>query len=384
MAISGRWVLDLANPKLLEFIAEHEGAPGKDITINPDDLLDSGKLKIQKIRPEPGDLGEYTVVTWIKRKYHILKDGQVISEVDLDLPRKTVVSVNASTVLAENRDALSQAEVDFLEGSFVAYNPGVDKPIVEYTINKLTEYEKNNPPINDGYYDLFPVYKFLLVSTMIDLENENRMKKKFIDPQIDGRLPGQKEGGSIEGSGYTYRFVGDSEATKKSVISDDYLVSVPDNATPEQVEEAIRKRAMDDATQMECTKLTLQITKVKEIQIWEDIDWPLTWVYRKICGGAGFHTYWPIEHRRTIKHWIYATLFYPSADNRKAIIEEVFNTALATAVVVAWITADIKEAVKAFKQTFYELLRDKTIVAVECVMPSFYIAEIHEDWRRTG
>ena len=385
MSISGRWVLDLADKDLLKFVLDKTRVFGQTLEINPKDILIGQNLSIASTRPEPGDSGEYDIVTWVKRRYHILKDNQVLSEITLDLPRITKIQVNASAALAINNNLLSPLEKQFLETTFHKYRPGIDKSITEYAVEKIVEYEKDNKPINADAYDLVCIFIMRWISTEIDVEPEIRMKKKFSDFQNGKRMPGQKESGSLESNGYSYKWISDdSESTTKSLIPDDYLVSVPEVASDQEKEDAVRKKAMDDAKNMECQNISLHVIKVKEVEIWTDRDWPMIWVYRKICGNAGLHTYWPIEHHRTVRHIIFATIFFPSFDDRRNIIKKVFDEALVDAAVVAWITADISEAIKAFKQTFFELLAKQVYVSIKCVVPSFYIAEIHEEWRQVG
>lgn len=389
MATNGNIIVDTADPKILEFVSRPYIPPRERLPIHPMDSIVARNMVYFKERGEPGSIGNFDVTTYIKRKYVLYRDKQIFGENNIILPLITTLKLEVASILGVNQQQLSSEEMAFIGDSFSSYVAGGAESIAAFVIRRLTEYKQSSgKEIDTELFDIFPAVTVEFVSAKVITDKEDAFKKLYRGSNPPDHMPpGHKEGENLSSDGYSYRHDGDTYLTAAPPRSRDHIVEVPQGATDDDKLQAITERARDDVKKDEgCANndLTELILPIVKISFWTDKEWRWEWGYRKTCGGGGMHCYWPIEYNRDVDHGIYASLYYPTADNREAIIRKVFEESLQDAVIIAMVTENLDAALEAFKLSFFQRLKDRTVVSIKCIIPNFYAAEVHYEWRRIG
>ncbi|MFT2159846.1 hypothetical protein [Pseudomonas putida] len=386
----GNYNVNLADSRILDFVCRSNIPANERLTLDVSDDLKSRNMSLGKGRTEPGLLGEFEVNTFVVRKYVLYKDGQIFGTAKFTMPLITVLKVELSSVLGLNKQGLTSEEVDYIENAFMSYAAGGAESIADYISRCLREFSTSTGrSLNTDLFDIVPKVTVEFVSATIILDKDNNFKRMFDGSNSKEYLPPwHREGDNLRGDGYSYGYYNDDTYIKTPpVLSRDHIVDVPKGSSDDEKLRAVTEKLKEDIKKEEncaAQNLTPFIIPIAKIKLMEDQELRTEWGYRKTCGGGGMHFYWPIRYVRDLNYNIYASLYYPSADDREVIIKKVFEEALQDAAIIALLTESLESALEAFKLAFFQRLKERTIVAVECIIPEFTGVEEFDDWRRAN
>ncbi|MFP3501369.1 hypothetical protein [Burkholderia sp. SIMBA_062] len=382
--------INLHDPYLIEWANDNQRKVGDSTTLTAQEELNQRHMTPEATSSLPGKLGTYSIFTAIRRQYRIERNGQPFTDIYINLPMQTKVSVTLETVLGIDRGEVFPVVADKIKETFAAYSFDQHGSVLQYLGVELAKFNSTHtPPLNGSEFDLFTSVTFEWISKQLFDESDRWLHRVF-EQDASGAVPDLfKEGQSFRDKGYRLKHIGDTYLNEPPPpkTSTNIIPVQPGVIGDKQHEEAAIDQSTNEPPDGDCQyaddSLKIRITSFSP---WRQTMWKWGWMRYGDTHGCSFSMYTLNLYTRKFEYVVYATVKWARPlEALKKIFEDSARDAAEMAAAISIVLDNFEQAVTIFKAEFWRLIQERARQTYECLTPDLkYEEEATSDWEPAG